>query len=115
MASNTPLFDDDLEGLLSPYRLFKGVVMKDELKGLLQDMTRNGEDKAGVVMNLEKSNQGGSHWVAIYLDVGPHGHREICYYDSFGRKPPHDTFINLTQFISSRSFPIPIRHNQEKH
>ncbi len=109
-----PLFDDDLESLLAPYRFFKGVVMSDEVHGLLRDMEKNREKKAGFVMNLEKSNQGGSHWVAIYIDIEPQGKCEIDYYDSFGRAPQPEILAMLSKF-ARRSYPIKVQHNEEQH
>lgn len=107
---NAPLYDDELEAILSPYRYFKGVVMSDELKGLLQDMKRHQETRAGLVMNLEKSSQGGSHWVAIYIDLNA---SEIDYYDSFGRVPPPPTMAQLVSFARPKR--IRVRYNTEVH
>lgn len=107
---NAPLYDDELEKILSPYRYFKGVVMCDELSGLLQNMRSHQETRAGLVMNLEKSSQGGSHWVAIYIDLNA---SEIDYYDSFGRKPLAHTLAQLIAFARPKR--IKVRHNTEVH
>ena len=54
-------------------RRFKGVFAADEIPRML----RSGES---CILNLDKRNQPGSHWIAIVKD------KEIITYDSFGRK-----------------------------
>ena len=39
---------------------------------------------AALIVNLDKSNSGGSHWVAIFINTK----RKGIYFDSFGRPPP---------------------------
>ncbi len=48
-----------------------------DVNGLLQ----SGKRTAGLVLNLDRSDQPGSHWVAIYLDLQ---NRVMEYYDSYG-------------------------------
>ena len=50
----------------------------------IEKMKKNGIYKIGIIYNLDKSNQGGSHWVAMYID---NKHNEINYYDSYGSLP----------------------------
>jgi hypothetical protein len=50
----------------------------------IEKMKKSGIHKIGIIYNLDKSNQGGSHWVAIYID---NKHNEINYYDSYGSLP----------------------------
>ena len=78
---NSPLFDTELVEMLSPYKLFEGVIMRDELKYLLDKMENEDKDEFGFVMNLDPSTAEGSHWVAIYVDLDEGKH--VCYYDSF--------------------------------
>src|ERR1700678_2160238 len=39
-------------------------------------------------MNLDKSNQSGSHWVSVFID--PTKDKSLEYYDSFGDQPSKD-------------------------
>ena len=56
-------------------RRFKGVFAADEMT--VPRMLRSGEC---CILNLDKRNQPGSHWIAIVKD------KEFITYDSFGRK-----------------------------
>lgn len=47
-------------------------------------------DYIGVVFNLDKHNQDGSHWIAMYCDLIK---SNICYWDSYGLKPPKQVNI----------------------
>ncbi len=51
-----------------------------DYKKLLND----GKQKIGVVFNLDEHDQPGSHWVALYSDLGK---GEIYFFDSYGTKP----------------------------
>lgn len=42
----------------------------------------------GMIINLSKHNQPGSHWVAIYGAFDPEGRFCLVYFDSAGKKPP---------------------------
>ena len=57
-------------------RRFKGVFAADEMT--VPRMLRSGES---CILNLDKRNQPGSHWIAIVR-----GKKEFITYDSFGRR-----------------------------
>jgi len=44
--------------------------------------------KIGIVFNLDKHNQPGSHWVSMFIDM-THPMHYIDYFDSAGDEPPH--------------------------
>lgn len=48
-----------------------------------------GKTKLGVVYNLDKHYQSGSHWTGLYIDLGK---GEAYYYDSVGTRPPQEIF-----------------------
>ncbi len=51
----------------------------------LTDLRAKGKRSVGMVFNLDPHFKGGSHWVALFLDVNKPG----CYYfDSYGMAPP---------------------------
>lgn len=48
------------------------------------DLLNSGKIKIGIVFNLDKHNQKGSHWVAMYCNLK---NGEIYFYDSYGLRP----------------------------
>ena len=61
-----------------------------DIKGLKS----KGVDYIGVVFNLDRHDQSGSHWVALYINIPK---SLITYYDSTASEPPEDIkyFINM--------------------
>ena len=53
--------------------------------------------KFGFVMNLDKSNKPGSHWVSVYVDIKED--MSIEYYDSFARDPPAEFMKQIKKLI----------------
>ena len=51
----------------------------------------------GFIMNLDKSNKPGSHWVGVYVDTL--NNNSIEYYDSFGREPTKDFMKQIKKLI----------------
>jgi len=62
-------------------------VWEDLCKFSLAQMLKSGKTKLGVVFNLDKHNQGGSHWVALFVDTE---HKFIYFLDSAGAKIPKE-------------------------
>ena len=55
---------------------FKGVYMRDELKG------KSSKNEC-FILNHDTSDNGGTHWTALFIKNGV-----SCYFDSFGFDPP---------------------------
>lgn len=70
----TYLSDLDKAGIKLIGKKFKGVYPSD----LIPKLTNN---KCCCILNLDKSGQPGTHWIAIYK----FGNKTLCY-DSFGRR-----------------------------
>lgn len=53
---------------------------------------KKGKNKIGIVLNLDKHDGGGSHWVAIFIDLK---HKFIFYFESTGSTEPTEvkTFV----------------------
>ena len=51
----------------------------------LEDTLNRGKKKIGIIFNLDKHNQPGSHWVALYIDLKKN---EVYYFDSYGDRIP---------------------------
>ena len=50
----------------------------------------NGEHNIGVIFNMDKHNEPGSHWTAMYIELIPCCRKtpSIYYFDSIGKKAP---------------------------
>lgn len=51
----------------------------------LVKLRRRGVNYVGVIYNLDRHDQGGSHWVAVFVNMVD---RVVSYYDSTGSPPP---------------------------
>lgn len=94
------LYNTQIEKMMKPFHKygFKGVISADEMSKLIPHI-RKGE-KISFIMNLDKSTQPGSHWVAVYLDPN----ESLEYYDSFGREPP-ESFNKDILFLINKIHP----------
>lgn len=50
-------------------------------------LIKNGKTSVGIIFNLDKHNQSGSHWVALFFDLKE---CKIYFYDSYGVQPPKE-------------------------
>lgn len=58
-------------------------------------LLNEGKTQIGIIFNLDKHNQGGSHWVALWLDLN----KGQCYYcDSVGNPPLKDSSEYMDNF-----------------
>lgn len=73
------------------------------------DLTKeieNKKNKIGIIFNLDKHNQKGSHWVSMFIDLE---HKFIFYFDSTGDKIPKEINVLKTRVIKqAKSLPSPI-------
>lgn len=67
----------------------------------LKKLKNQGKTKIGIVFNLDKHNESGSHWIAMYLDLN---RKDLGYWDSYGYEPPNEVieFINKVQNQSNK-------------
>lgn len=88
--------------------------------------------KIGMVINLDKHDEPGSHWVALYANLK---NNKIYYFDSFGKKPgkkvtnfirriltymynkKHNTNFDLDMFMKKyhKSDDYDVRYNRKQH
>jgi len=54
----------------------------------------DGKKYLGAIFNLDPSYKGGSHWVAIFIDMFK---KEVNYFDSYGMNPPNQ----ISHFMKS--------------
>ena len=69
-------------------KLTFGQCVVDELCNInLKNLNKDGINNLGVIFNLDKHTQSGSHWVAMFCSIPK---KEIYYWDSYGMKPPKE-------------------------
>lgn len=104
------LATDDIDSVMEQYEVqypsfkFLGTVPSDcptgiycELSNIqISKMEKEGVDKLGVVFNLDKHNQPGSHWVALFVNLNK---GEVNYYDSYG----HEPISSIRKFMTDMS------------
>lgn len=66
-------------------KYFKGVFPIDRIPKFIRSRP------ALLVVNTDKSNQPGTHWIALYLN----SKGSVEYFDSYGREPKHKEFIKF--------------------
>lgn len=75
----------------------------------------NGIHKLGVIFNHDKSDQGGSHWVALFVDLK---RGDICYFDSAGQEPKKEVKIlisKLEDYFKQNNIPFKTKINNTQH
>ena len=79
------------------YEYSMGKCIVDELcKMNLGSNVRNNKKKVGIVFNLDKHTESGSHWIAMFVDLNKKG---IYYWDSYGEKPPKEVSILANRLV----------------
>ena len=93
-----------------------GQCVVDELcKVKLNNLMAKGDTKLGVIFNLDKHTQSGSHWVAMHCDVKG-GY--IGYWDSYGMKPSPEIVVlmdRLKQQATDLGHNLEIKINKTRH
>lgn len=112
------LATDDIDSVMDQYELqypsfkFLGTVPSDcptgiycELSNIqIQKMEKSGIDKLGIVFNLDKHNEPGSHWVALFINISK---GEVNYYDSYG----HEPIPSIYKFMTDMSRKLNYHYN----
>ena len=84
MNTDRGLYSNEIEANLKNIKSFKGVVSQDKLEILKAPMKKD----FSCIINLEDSNEDGSHWVCLYNDKNENFTE---YFDSYGIKPAFET------------------------
>jgi hypothetical protein len=102
-----------------------GQCVVDELcKVKLDKLIAKGDTKLGVIFNLDKHTESGSHWVAMYCNVNNDnnynngGGGYIGYWDSYGMKPSPEVVVlmdRLKKQAEDLGKPIEIKINKTRH
>lgn len=81
----------------------------------LEKFEQNGKTKIGIIYNLDKHNQSGSHWVASYIDLKT---GLISYFDSYGMRPNKYVRRFLRRFVKylkEKDRPIKSEYNATRN
>jgi hypothetical protein len=99
------LYDSELMSMLKNQPLFAGVIMRNELPGLLRRAISTIGRKFGFIMNTDKESDpgNGTHWVSIWVDLDPRGGQTISYYDSLNDPPKKEVVEYLRVFARAYS------------
>lgn len=95
-----------------------GQCVVDELcKVKLDKLIAKGDSKLGVIFNLDKHTQSGSHWVAMYCDVNKNG-GFIGYWDSYGLEPNTEVVVLMDRLKAQAKeigYNLEIKINKNRH
>ena len=85
----------------------------------LQSLLDKGKNKIGVVFNLDKHTQPGSHWVAMYCNLNTAEKiGEISYWDSYGMKPNPEVVVLMKRLQTQGhelQYTIQVKVNNIRH
>lgn len=79
--------------------MYNECVWEDICKFDLLDTIKNNIKKVGMIFNLDRHTEPGSHWVAIYIDINK---EEIYYFDSYGDDIPKQ-LLKLCENVKEQS------------
>ena len=83
---------------------------------LMRDVKKDGKEYIGVVFNLDKHNQSGSHWISLFINIPK---KEINFWDSFALPPPAEVNKLMgkvkTQALSKLGLKMKINVNKNQH
>ena len=93
---------------------WKGVYSIDEIDELTKSIKKD-DRYISFVLNLDPSDQPGSHWVSCWIDV--YKRREICYYDSFGKIYPPRFLKDISLVIEKLkpTYYLMLKYNKIKY
>ena len=94
------LYNTQIDIIMQDYRQrgYLGCVSADEVH--LLSSAANSFDRISFIMNLSKSYEEGSHWVAVYIDFI--NDKSINYFDSYGDEPDDLFLKQIKEVIDAR-------------
>jgi len=107
------LYNTEIEHIMKDYPDFVGVISSDEIPSLVGKVKPN--KKISFIMNLDKSNQPGSHWVSVLID--PVNSQSVEYYDSYGMPPPNNFSKDIKLLVDKMKPDVYLKYkiNKVKH
>lgn len=85
--------DFDAPASVNPLSKDWGKCIVDEICKLnIKEVQKKGTNRIGVIFNLDKHDEPGSHWVCAFVDYIK---KEAYYFDSYGLPPPTEVSVFL--------------------
>ncbi|GAI07732.1 unnamed protein product, partial [marine sediment metagenome] len=97
------------------HQVFGECVWEEICKFDIKDTIKKGKKKIGLIFNLDKHTQPGSHWVALYIDIPK---EKIYYFDSYGDDIPkqiHKFAKIVKQQGAGINMDFDIKINKKRH
>jgi hypothetical protein len=97
------------------HQVFGECVWEEICKFDIKDTIKKGKKKIGLIFNLDKHTQPGSHWVALYIDIPK---EKIYYFDSYGDDIPkqiHKFAKTVKQQGAGINMDFDIKINKKRH
>lgn len=92
---------------------------KNGFNTFLNNLYNDNIKKIGIVFNLDKHYEPGSHWVASYADIEKN---QVYFFDSYGKKPEKEIYQYITKIMdwiinkkNIQKKEIDYRHNTVRH
>ena len=84
----------------------------------INDLRSRGKSEFGLVCNLDRHDEPGSHWVSMFCSLDPTSTKYgICYYDSNGQEPPADiaAFLKTVALQVDDNSHFKVKYNPSRH
>jgi len=81
----------------------------------MKELLKNGKEKIGIIFNLAKQGEAGTHWVSLFIDIN---RRYILYFDSNGEKCPEEIeklIRRIKQQLKEMNKLIKVYYNRLEH
>jgi len=79
----------------------------------LENFIKRNKNKIGVIFNLDKHDEDGSHWISLFIDIK---NKLIFYFDSNGEKIPPEIEILIKRIIEQgKNLKKPIYFNYDNN
>jgi hypothetical protein len=70
-------------------------VSEEICKMSLTDLKKKGKTQIGIILNLDTYDKGGSHWVALYINLSS---KQAYFFDSVGHRAPQQVRAFIARF-----------------
>jgi len=87
------LWNHQIDDMMKKYPEYLGTIANDEIPKLIAIVKP--KSQGCFIMNTDKHNEPGQHWVAVYFDGRDNGSKSIEYYDSFAEEPSETVMKDL--------------------
>ena len=102
----------EIDKFMKSHKSYLGTIASDEIESKILPQLRPGMSQGSFIMNMDKSDQPGSHWVAVYFTP-----RAIEYYNPLA-DPPTENFRNeakkIVQIVNPDGFMLFKKNNIQR-